>query len=118
MKYLCVLGGTGFSEKSPRIRMALGFLFNHPHYQVITSGLGVEEVSNGKFERDFVADLLAERGYYLSRERIVIGKSGDPEHRGHRDDILQVLNAVDWELEKCPEFLAKCFWWLLTSRRK
>ena len=112
-KFLCILGGTGFSLASPRLQRAIPFLEKNPQYRVITSGLGKQDISSMYpwFEREFIARLLHDHGDILT-PRIVIGKGGDLLNRCHRDDILQILNAVDWESERCPEFLFLTEGWL------
>ncbi|MDO8470298.1 MAG: hypothetical protein Q7S84_04800 [bacterium] len=100
-KFICILGGTGFSIENPRIKTAISFLKANHEYGVITSGLGIHEVKR-KYERAVVADLLREAGI---TNLIITGIGGDKTNRGHRDDILQILNAVPWNGGFKPEFV-------------
>lgn len=115
-RYLCILGGTGFSAESPRIKVAILFLKEHLGYNVITSGLGKQEISGMYpwFEREFVAQMLREHG--VASDRIIVGKAGDLINRGGRDDILQILNAVPWDDVAEPELVFLTEGWLHAFR--
>lgn len=112
-KFACILGGTGFSVKSPRIRTAIEFLKNNTDFYVITSGLGVEAPYEG-FEREYVASLLLEVG--IHPWRIIVGSGGDRDHRNTRDDILQIINAIPWRHRMEPELLFFTEGWLHAFR--
>ena len=118
-RFLCILGGTGFSLESPRLKAAIPFmkfLKEELEYTAITSGMGIEEISKGRFEREYVAQLLEQQN--ISPDRIVVGRGGDHMNRNTRDDILQILNAVPWESVGNPELVFLTEGWLHAFRVK
>lgn len=89
-EYVAVLGGTGFSGESPRLKAGVS-LAKLARVPLVTSGMGFQ---NGEYEHEFIARYVKEQG--IPEERIIVGKYGDPFNRNTQDDILQVLNALPW----------------------